>query len=369
MFRDQAHALCSRIAEEVREEIREDAKRVKSANVAKLTREIDKALLEADVLVGTLRRRCGVRDKNVSTVFNRELGRKPKEYLIDKRMRVAVRALAASDFEVWRIGFNVGYLTPNNFSRAFGDWGGKTPEEFRAVQVPAPAAVEPPAVSLEEIEQALAGRLDEADAVDLIERLGDVQGRIRDAHQVQDPADVELEKMAAAYLWRCIEQEEDFEIQRAAIDSHAAEYHTPALFLVLSTASVEASQDDPERALRLAELAWDSLEAIEERLGDAAPPFQVRAHAVAGHAFARAGRLEAAGRAFGRALEPFEKMNDDPNPVVLAELSLYLGHYHAACGDQEGADKSLSIHASLMHALTEAVREMAAEEREKETGG
>ncbi len=67
MFRDQAHALCSRIAEEVREDIRRDRRRVKSANVAKLLGEIEKALLDPDVTVETLRLRCDIRDKNVST--------------------------------------------------------------------------------------------------------------------------------------------------------------------------------------------------------------------------------------------------------------------------------------------------------------
>ncbi len=365
MFRDRAHELCSRIAEEVREDIRRDRRRVKSANVVKLLGEIDQALLDPDVTVETLRLRCGVRDKNVSTVFKRELGFGPKEYSIDKRMQVAARALAASKFEVWRIGVNVGYLTPSNFSRAFKEWGGKKPEEFRAEQGAVPAdAAPPPAITLEEVEQALAGRLDGADAAALIDRLGDVQDRIRDAHQAQLPADAELgltEKMAAAYLWRQIEHQ-PHKIQQAAVESHAAEYSTPALFLVLSTASVEASEDDPECGIRLAELARGSLEAIEEGLGATAPPYQVRAHAVTGHALTRAGRLDDAGRAFVRALAPFETMNDDPNPVVQAELSLYLGYYHAACGNHERATDSLSIHESLMCALIEWVRERAPDE-------
>ena len=49
MFRDRAHELCSRIAEEIREEIRRDRRRVKSANVAKLLREIEKDLLDPDI--------------------------------------------------------------------------------------------------------------------------------------------------------------------------------------------------------------------------------------------------------------------------------------------------------------------------------
>ncbi len=52
-------------------------------------------------------------------------------------------------------------------------------------------------------------------------------------------------------------------------------------------------------------------------------------------------------------------MDDDPNPVVLAELSLYLGLHHAACGDHERADKALQAHASLAHYLAEWVKEQA----------
>ncbi len=366
MFKDRAHQLCSRLAEEVRQEIQRDRRRVKSTNVAKLLVEIDQDLLHPDATVETLRRRCGIRDKNVSTVFKRELGRGPKEYSIDKRMQVAARALAASDFEIGRIGANVGYLTPTNFSRAFKEWGGQTPEEFRAAREAPPADAAPAlAVALEEIEEALAGRLEEADRADLADRLGDLQDRILGAHQTPSQAASEalmVEKMAAAYLWRCIEHA-SHDIQRTAIESHAAEYDSPALFLLLSTASVEASEHDPEDALRLAELARASLRAIEDKLGDGAPPFQVRAHAVTGFALTRAGRLLDAKRAFVDALEPLETMDDAPNPVVLAELSLYLGLHHAALGEHERAGEILGAHASLLSYLVDWVKERAAEER------
>ncbi len=367
MFRDRAHELCSRIAEEIRLEIRRDRQKVKSAIVGKLLGEIDQDLLHPDATVESMRLRCNIRDKNVSAVFRRELGIGPKEYAIGKRMRVAARALAASDFEVGRIGANVGYLTPNSFSRAFGKWGGQSPEDFRARQEAAPADLAPPAApTLEEIEEALAGRLGEADKADLIDRLKDLQARILEAHQTPEETAYDhlmVEKMAAAYLWRTIEQA-PHEMQQAAVENHAAEYETTALFLVLSTASVEASENDPEEAIRLAGLARTSLDAIEEKLGDGAPPFQVRAHAVTGNALSRAGRLDDAARAFADAYEPFRKMDDDPHPVVLAELALYLGLHHAACGDHERADELLSAHAWLLRYLIDWVKERAAEERE-----
>ncbi len=370
MFHDRAHALCSRIAEEVREEIRRDQRKVKSANVGKLLREIDKDLLDPDIRVEALRLRRGIRDKNVSTIFNRELGFTPREYIIDKRMRIASRALASSKIEVWRIGVQVGYLTPGNFGRAFKEWGGKTPEEFRAEQAAAPADDGPPPLTLEEVEQALAGDLDEAGAAALIGRLDDLQDRIRDGYQALAPPAPDRalsERMMAAYLWRCIEHE-SHEIQQAAVEGQAADYHTPALFLLLSTASVEATEHDTERAIRLAELARASLRAIEEQLGDGAAPYQVRAHAVTAHAFTCAGRLDDAGRAFGDALEPFETMNDAPNPVVLAELTLYLGLYQAARGDHKRADKTLSAHGALMHQLAEWVEEWDPDATAEEAG-
>ena len=359
MFRDRAHELCNRYAEEIRDEIRRDRDRVKSANVAKLLREIDKDLLNPDIRVEVLRLRCGIRDKNVSTAFKRELGMAPKEYSIDKRMRIAARVLATSKIEVWRIGVGVGYLTAANFGRAFKDWGGKTPEEFRA-EPGAAADSGPPPLAPEEIERALAGDLDAADAAALIGRLGELQDRIHEGYQALPspaPDRAQTERMAAAYLWRHIAHEPQ-EIQRAAVESKASFYHTPALFLLLSTESVVEADRDAERATQLAELALNSLEVIEERLGDSAPPYQVRAHAIAGHAFTCAGRLDDAARAFAEALEPFETMNDQPNPVVLAELSLYLALYKSACGDLEKADTYLQAHASLMLELADHVKEL-----------
>jgi AraC-like DNA-binding protein len=261
MFRDQAAALCAPLIEETKAEIRHDRRhKATSVNVAKLLAGIEKDLVDPDLTVTELRHRCGNLEKNVSTPFTRDLGIGPSKYILGRRMEIASRALEASAVEVWRIGVQVGYLTPNSFTRAFKTWCEKTPEEFREEASAAGGAPPAPppadAVSREEIERAVAGELPAAEAEAVVGRLGELQDRISANYQELNPPASDRyasEQMMAAYLWRCIEHE-PHEIQKAAVESQAVAFHTPALFLVLSTASVEAAGTDADRATRLADL-------------------------------------------------------------------------------------------------------------------
>jgi AraC-like DNA-binding protein len=50
------------------------------------------------------------------------------------RAEVAAELLRTTSLSVQQIASEVGYTKPNNFSRAFKQWVGKTPEQFRRDQ-------------------------------------------------------------------------------------------------------------------------------------------------------------------------------------------------------------------------------------------
>jgi AraC-like DNA-binding protein len=64
-------------------------------------------------------------------LFQRELGRSPKQYEIDIRMARAVELLLRSGRSISEIAFEVGYLNVSAFTRTFTRHFGSTPGSFR----------------------------------------------------------------------------------------------------------------------------------------------------------------------------------------------------------------------------------------------
>jgi AraC-like DNA-binding protein len=74
---------------------------------------------------------CGVRDNALSTRFARDLGYTPGVYLRRRRMEVAAEMLEATDLKVWKIADLVCYPNVGSFCRAFKEWSGLKPSDYR----------------------------------------------------------------------------------------------------------------------------------------------------------------------------------------------------------------------------------------------
>ncbi len=370
MFRDEVQALSHQIAEETLQRIRKDRKRA-SVRVGQLLRVIEEKLLDADLQVESLRRWCGANDKNVSTQFKTELGLAPWAYITQCRMEIAGRMLAASDYEIWRIGLAVGYVSGHSFGRAFKTWSGQSPKKFRAQaragtipasQLPMPG--EP--LSRKDIRRALAGELATDEAEALVDRLDTVRDRIAGNYSNVSPpipAPASIEPIMAENLWRWIEPL-PYEVQKAAIKSQAPAFRTPALMHVLCTQSVDA--EEPAVAVERAGLVLLCMHPVAESLGKKSGNWLARAHIITAHACRRADLLDVAEEAFNVAGRLLDFLEDEAHPIIVLELFLYQTHLEIARNRVDRAimmgETALEIHALLTARLNEQ-----ADRKSKET--
>ncbi len=323
--------LCARCAEETLERIREHRQQDSvSAQVKALLLLIEERLLDSTLRVKALRQWARVHDTNISTRFANELGLGPEEYIIQRRMEIACRLLVATDLKVWQVGTNLGYADGHAFGRAFKNWsGGQTPTEFRKAARASsgePETLAAPAdlVDQEELRRALTGELEADRAAAVIAGLGVLQDQVRANYRAVDPPIPYSEPAQARGLWRFMAHL-PAERRALVVDTHAADFETPALFNRLCTEAIEVGADDDVRGLELAVLAIKSLEPILGRLDEPLRlSFFARAYAVAGNAFRRSGELEDAAQSFAVALKAIEQAGAAAHPLVAAELFLYL---------------------------------------------
>jgi YesN/AraC family two-component response regulator len=67
----------------------------------------------------------------LSKIFKRKAGISFSEYLLEVKMKKAEEMLLRIENKIYEVAFAVGYDNPKNFSRAFKQYSGKTPREFR----------------------------------------------------------------------------------------------------------------------------------------------------------------------------------------------------------------------------------------------
>lgn len=84
----------------------------------------DASLEEASLLV------C-LSPNYLSKIFKRKKGINFSEYLLDVKMEKAAKLLRDVTLKTYEIASEIGYDNPKNFSRAFKQYCGKTPREFR----------------------------------------------------------------------------------------------------------------------------------------------------------------------------------------------------------------------------------------------
>ncbi len=286
MFRDQVEALRIRTADETMKRIMEDRVRV-SAQLKPLIDYIADHLFELDFQVTRMLADCGVRDHTIPTDFARQLGLTPMNYVTDCRLEVAARMLRSSDFHVWRIGGSVGYSGLHPFSRAFKRRYEMGPRDYRQaakVEVAAGTPAPPELLSTAELEKALAGRLEPADAEVLAYRLRAIDARLRvlypnlrqpEASGFRPVVGAEfVEEVMAERLWDRI-RSKPWNDQRALVKSQFC-FSTPALFELLLKKSREEGREDRARGVQVAQLALDSLDAIAGFLMEFLPSYRAK---------------------------------------------------------------------------------------------
>lgn len=88
-------------------------------------------LFSPALTVFALKRRCGVKNNNISTVFKKAVGTGIRKYIEGRRIMAAMRLLGHEGLEIFLIGAAVGYSYEESFTRAFRRCLGCTPSQYR----------------------------------------------------------------------------------------------------------------------------------------------------------------------------------------------------------------------------------------------
>jgi AraC-like DNA-binding protein len=102
------------------------------AEVAHAVADIHRHLFDPALDVTAVRRRCGLRNNNISTRFRSVLGEGIREYIERLRLEAASELLASGNLEIFLVALAVGYNHQETFSRAFQRYFGFAPSEAPA---------------------------------------------------------------------------------------------------------------------------------------------------------------------------------------------------------------------------------------------
>ena len=73
----------------------------------------------------------GYHPNHLCRVFREQLGLSFHEYLLRVRLKKAIRLLVYTDYPIKEVGFRVGFVRPEQFSRVFTRWLHCPPRAFR----------------------------------------------------------------------------------------------------------------------------------------------------------------------------------------------------------------------------------------------
>ena len=259
MARDPLRELAW-ITEQTLESIRK-AQKPASVQVKKVLMQIEKHLLDPKVQIQDVRQWAEIRDKNVSTRFAEELGLPPREFMIQRRMEIAMWALEETDLKIWQIAMGCGYSSGQVLGAAFTRWSGKSPTAYRRLaraSTGEPETLAAPAdlVNSQEIRRALAADLEADRGSAMAVGLDALQGELRANYRLLDPPTPYSEPTRARGLWQYMAHSAPEE-RRRTVETHAAQFETPALFNRLCTEAIAVGERDDVLGLELAVLAAD----------------------------------------------------------------------------------------------------------------
>ena len=116
---------------------------VPSSDVRRLLDEIHGDPFDPQLSVKSLKKRCNIRDNNVSSRFRFTYGITIRHYIEQLRLEAATQLLRQLDVGVFDIAISVGYQNPQTFYQAFRKRFQCTPSDFRrhhAAQTTKPGA-------------------------------------------------------------------------------------------------------------------------------------------------------------------------------------------------------------------------------------
>ncbi|MEM1201934.1 MAG: tetratricopeptide repeat protein [Acidobacteriota bacterium] len=311
MLAGHTHRILEAAAADSIERIRRDHSKAPQ-RLKPLLAYIEEHLFDPSLDVNQLKRNCGVRDNSVPIQFHSAVGRPPHGYIEDRRLETACRLLGDSNLKIWQISELLGYSSIQVFSRAFSRWSGQRPTSYRKkARLRKDNGGESTTLPLEEslvartemLRKALAGELSFEDAKALIARLRQMYpepdappagpnggvavgapaasagsamstasaGPAVDLWDTKTRLEVllnedEVDSNQAKEIWNEL-QKHSWQEQSVLIRD--LRLTTPALFHLLRTRSRVVGRDDPRRGVQVADLALQSLDALDATsLGD-----------------------------------------------------------------------------------------------------
>ena len=105
---------------------------VESFEVRRLLHIIHDHLFDSELNVCSLREWSSMRNHNISSLFKRETGIAIRDYVERHRMEAAAHVLSVPhDVSIFTIACEIGYTSPEAFSRTFKRHFGNTPSRYR----------------------------------------------------------------------------------------------------------------------------------------------------------------------------------------------------------------------------------------------
>ncbi len=93
--------------------------------------EFVEAQFSSDISLLEISRACGLSPTHLTSLFRRETGKTPYSYVIDRRLREAVRLLRFSGLPIAQVAYEAGFADQQHMTRAFRARLKRTPNAVR----------------------------------------------------------------------------------------------------------------------------------------------------------------------------------------------------------------------------------------------
>ena len=103
-------------------------------NLAKDAKNYMDCMYKKDIKIQDVARNLHVHPNYLSTLFRKEYGQSPREYLRKVRMNQAKILLSLTEYSIMDISFAVGYTNPFQFSKVFKNFYEVSPTQYRKLK-------------------------------------------------------------------------------------------------------------------------------------------------------------------------------------------------------------------------------------------